>query len=128
MNSGLDLVRDVRNHLNGFAEIIPAPFLLNDGFVDAAGREVVLAGEFRVGIALVVAKVEIGLGAIVGDVDLAMLERAHGSGIHVEIGIKLQQADSKPASFQQASDRSGRQSFAQRRNDPARHEDEFLVH
>jgi len=39
-----------------------------------------------VGEALVVAQVEVGLGSIVGDEDLAVLEGRHGARIDVEVG------------------------------------------
>jgi hypothetical protein len=35
------------------------------------------------------AKIEIGLGAVIGDENLAMLVRRHRSGIDIEIGIEL---------------------------------------
>ena len=38
------------------------------------------------GEALVVAEVEVGLGAVVGDEDLAVLERAHRARIDVDVG------------------------------------------
>ena len=41
------------------------------------------------GEALVVAEVEVGLGAVVGDEHLAVLIGAHGPRIDVEIGIEL---------------------------------------
>ena len=40
----LDLVGDVRNHLDGAAEIVAAPLLLNDRLVDLARRPVVVPG------------------------------------------------------------------------------------
>ena len=40
--------------------------------------------------ALVVAEIEVGLGAVLGDEDLAVLERAHGARIHVDVGIELE--------------------------------------
>ena len=73
----LDLVGDVGNHLDRLAQILAAALLLDDGVVDAAGGEVVEPGHPGVGEALVVAQVEVGLGAVVGDEDLAVLERAH---------------------------------------------------
>ena len=45
--------------------------------VDLAGGEVVLLAHARRQEALVVAEVEVGLGAVVGDEHLAVLERAH---------------------------------------------------
>ena len=40
----LDRVGDVRDHLDGGAEIVAAPLLGEDFLVDAAGGDVVLAG------------------------------------------------------------------------------------
>ena len=45
--------------------------------------------------------VEIGLGAVLGDEHLAVLKRAHGAGIDVEIGIELLRLHPQPARFQQ---------------------------
>jgi len=53
----------VRDHLDGGAEIVAAPLLGEDVLVDAAGGDVVLAGRRTAGEALVMAEVEIGLGA-----------------------------------------------------------------
>ena len=74
-HGGFDFVGDVRNHLHGLAQVIAAALAGDDLFVDAAGGDVVGLGEAGVGEALVVAQVEIGLRAVVGDEDLAMLER-----------------------------------------------------
>src|SRR6185437_2015646 len=88
----LDRVGDVRDHLDGGAEIIAAPFLGEDILVDAPGRDIVEAGGRTAGEALIVAEVEIGLGAVVGDEDLAVLVGRHRAGVDVQIGIELAQA------------------------------------
>ena len=62
-----------------------------------------VAGEAGVGEALVVSKVEIGFSSVVGDEDLAMLEGRHGSGIDVEVGVELLQADAEAAAFEEAT-------------------------
>ena len=72
----LDRVGDVRDHLDGGAEIVAAPLLGDDVLIDAAGGDVVLPRRRAAGEALVVAEVEVGLGAVVGDEDLAVLIRA----------------------------------------------------
>ena len=85
----LDLVGDVRNHLHGAAQVLAAPLLLDDGLVDlAAGRVVELRHPLR-DEALVVAEVEVGLGAVVGDEHLAVLRRVHRARIDVEVRIQL---------------------------------------
>ena len=75
----LDLVGDVGNDLHGGAEILAAALLVDHRLVDPAGGDVVLPGERPIDEALVVAQVEIGLGAVVGHEDLAVLERRHGA-------------------------------------------------
>ena len=108
----LDFVGDVGNDLDGFAEVVAAPLLQDDLLVDAAGGEVVVARERRVGKALVVAEVEVGFRAVVGDKDLAVLEGRHGAGIDVEVGVELHQVDAQTAALKQAADGGRRQALA----------------
>src|SRR6266851_430632 len=60
----LDRVGDVRDHLDGGAEIIAAPFFGENVLVDAPGRDVVGLARRASGEPLVVTEVEIGLGAV----------------------------------------------------------------
>ena len=92
-HGGFDLVGHVRDHLYGLAQIIAAPLARNDLLVDAAGCEVIRLRQLGVREALVMAQVQVGFGAIVGDEDFAMLEGAHGAGIHVQIGVEFLQRD-----------------------------------
>ena len=77
LDGGFDFVGDVRNHLDGLAEIIAAAFFAENGFVNAAGGPVIVAAELGVREALVVAEVEIGLSAVFGDEHFAVLKRTH---------------------------------------------------
>ena len=58
----------------------------------------------RVSEALVVAKVQVGFGAVVGDENLAVLERVHGAGIDVDVGIELLEGDPKASGLEQRAD------------------------
>ena len=109
----LDGVGDVRDHLDGGAEIVAAPLLGEDVLVDAAGGDVVVSGGGTAGEALVMAEVEIGLGAVVGDEHLAVLVGRHGAGIDVEIGVELAQPDLVAARLQQRAERRGRETLAE---------------
>ena len=109
----LDLVGDVRNDLDGLAEIVAAALFGDDLLVDAAGGPVIVAGELGVGEALVVAQVEVGFGAVVGDENLAVLEGRHGAGIDVQVRVELHQVDFESAAFKQAADGGRRQALAQ---------------
>ena len=120
-----NFIGDVRNHLHRFSQVVAAALLGDDLFVDAAGRPVIVAGEPGVGKPFVVAQVEIGLRAIIGDKDFSMLERGHRPGIDVEVGIELLQVHLQPAAFEETSDGSRRQSLAQGRHNTAGHKYEF---
>ena len=108
----LDGVGDVGNDLDGGAEIVAAALLGEDVLVDAAGGDVVATGGGPPGEALVMAEVEIGLGAVVGDENLAVLVRRHGARIDVEIGVELAQADLVATRLQQRAERCGSETLA----------------
>jgi hypothetical protein len=80
-----------------------------------------LAG--HAGEALVMAEIEVGLGAVIGDEDLAVLIRAHRARIDIEIGVELAQADRVAARLQQRAERRRSQTFAQRGDHAAGDED-----
>ncbi len=108
----LDLVGDVRNHLHGLAEIIAAAFLHDHHLVDLTAGEVVVPGEDAIGETLVVSEVEVGLGAVVQDVNFAVLEGVHRPGIDVEIGIEFLEDDAQSAQFQEGPEGGGGEAFA----------------
>ncbi len=88
-DEGLDGVGDVGDHLHRRAEIIAAPLLADDLLVDAPRGDVVGLAGGTPGEALVMAEVEVGLSAVVGDEHLAVLIGAHGSRVDIEIGVEL---------------------------------------
>ncbi len=108
----LDGVGDVGDHLDGGAEIVAAALLGEDFLIDAPGGDVVLPGRRPAGEALVMAEVEIGLGAVIGDEHLAVLVWRHGSGVDIEIGVELAQAHRIAARLQQGAERRRSQAFA----------------
>src|SRR5688572_28595267 len=56
----LDLVSDVRDHLYGTTEIVPAALLFDHAFVDLTGGEVVDLAHLGADEALVVTEIEVG--------------------------------------------------------------------
>ena len=82
------------NDLHGLAQVVAAPLFGNDGFVDAARRAVVVAEHADARKAFVVSQIKVGFGPVIGNENLAVLERAHGAGIDVQVGIKFQQRNS----------------------------------
>ena len=63
------------------------------------------------------ADVEVGLGAVVGDEDLAVLERVHRPGVDVEVGVELLHGDPQTARPQQPAEAGGREPLAERGGD-----------
>ncbi|MGY4294773.1 hypothetical protein ACVWXN_002868 [Bradyrhizobium sp. i1.4.4] len=94
----------MRNDLDGRAEIIAAPLLGDDVLVDAPGGDIVLLGRRPAGEALVVTEIEIGLRAVIGHEHFAVLIRRHRSGIEVEIGVELAEADLVAPGLQQGTE------------------------
>ena len=85
--------------LNGPAEKVAAPFAGDDRCVDLTRRDVV-PGEIFVDEPLVVSKIKIGLGAVIGDEDLAVLIRRHRARIDVDVRIELLHTDMQAARLQ----------------------------
>ena len=85
----LDLIGDVRHDLHGVAEEIAAALLVENRVVDLPVH-VARARHLDADEALVVAEVEVGLGAVVGDEHLAVLKRTHRAGIDVQVRIELE--------------------------------------
>ena len=75
--------------LHALAEVFAGALLAQHLLVDLTGGDVRLLAQIHVEEALIVADVEIGFGAVLGDVDLTMLERVHRAGIDVDVGIKF---------------------------------------
>jgi len=108
-----DLVGDMRDHLHRGAQIVPAPLLLEDGRIDPPGGDVVRLRRRDAGEPLVVAQVEVGLGPVVGDEDLAVLIRAHRARIDIQIGVKLAQTHLVAARLQKRAESGGCEAFSQ---------------
>jgi len=115
----LDRIGHVRDDLHRGAEIIAAPLALDDRLIDAARGHIVRLARRHAGEALVMAKVEIGLRAVIGDVHLAVLIGRHRARIDIEIGIELADAHAVPACLQQSAQACGHQALAKRGNHAA---------
>src|SRR5262249_17983060 len=104
-NEVLNGVGDVRNNLDGRAQIIAAPLLSENFLIDTAGRNIVLARRRTTGEPLVMTQVEIGLGPVVGDENLAMLIRRHRARVDIQIGVELAQSHFVSARLQERAKR-----------------------
>ena len=114
----------MRNDLHRAAEIFSAPFALNDHRINATGRYAVGLARDNAGVAFVMAEIEIGLGAVVGDIDLAMLIGTHRPRIDIEIRVELAQTDFESARLQQCAERRCGETLTERGNHAAGDENE----
>ena len=89
----LDLVGDVRDDLDGLAEIVATPLGFQHREIDGAGCGVGVFGEVFVYEAFVVAEIQVGLAAVVCDEHLAVLEGVHRAGIDVDVRVELEHRD-----------------------------------
>ena len=118
----LDLVGDVGDDLDRVAEIVAAPLLLDHRQIDRTGGHVGASAQVLAGEALVVAEIEVGLSPVVGDEDLAVLERVHRSGVDVDVRVELLVDDAETAGAKEATKRGGGDALAERGDDPTRDE------
>ena len=70
----LYFVGHMRNDLHRFTEVIAPAFFFQHAFVNLAGGEIVAAAHARFNKTLVMAQVEVGFCAVIGDIHLAVLE------------------------------------------------------
>jgi hypothetical protein len=103
----------VRNHLDGAAEVVAAALAPDHRVVDRAGRYVRLAGRVDVREALVVPEVQIGLRAVLGHEDLAVLERAHRARVDVDVRVELLERHAHAARDEKPADRRRRDALAE---------------
>jgi len=113
----LDLVGDVRDDLHGVAQVLTAPLLGDHAGVDLAGGHVGGAVEVDVEETLVVADVQVGLGAVVGDEHLTVLERVHGARVDVQVRVELLHGDPQTPRLEQRTQTGGGQALAERGSD-----------
>ena len=123
LDAVLDLVGDVRDDLHRLAEEVASPLLGDHALVDGPGGGVGLAVEVLVDEALVVAEIEVGLAAVVGDEHLAVLEGVHGSGVDVDVRVELLHRDPQAPALEQPAQRGRGQILAQGTRHPTGDED-----
>ena len=72
---------------------------------------------------LVVAEVEVGLAAVVGDEHLAVLERVHRAGVDVDVRVELLHRDPQAPQLQQAAEGGRGEALAEGAGNASGHED-----
>ena len=95
------------HHLNGLAQIVTASLALNDGLVDAACGDAVVAGGADAGKPFVVPQVEVGFETVLRHVALAVFVRVQRPRIDIDVGVELLNGHLVAACLQQFTDAGG---------------------
>src|SRR5690606_29445859 len=103
------------NHLNGRAQELSTTFAADNVLIHAPSGEVILFGHARANESLVMTQIEVSFSAIFSDKDFAVMNRAHGARIDVNVGVKLKNRDFEATRFENCRQRSCSNAFAQRR-------------
>ena len=120
-----DLIGHVGNNLNRGTQILAPAFLVQHVPVHLSGGQVGELVQVFVDEALVVTQVQIGLRAVLGDVDLAVLVGAHGAGVNVDVGVQLLGGDLQSPRLEKTAKRRRGDALAQTGNHAAGHKDVF---
>jgi hypothetical protein len=117
-DSRLDLIGNVRNHLDRCAKVVTTTFLGDDVSVDTSGGKIVIAVQTAAGPheAFVMTEIKVSFGSIGGDVNLTMLQGTHRARIHIDIGIELHHGDFEATGLEDGAKRGGSNALPKRGN------------
>jgi len=105
-------VGNVGHRLNGAAKEVAAALFGYKVEIDLSGGEIGGPGQLDIDESFVMAQVQVGLAAVLGHKDLAVLIGGHGSRIDVEVRVQLDNGDGDSSALQDASDRCDADPFA----------------
>ena len=92
-----DHVGNVGDHLNGRTEVFTAAFTLQNFRINFPGCDVAVLIQVDVNKPFIMAKVEVGLRAIVGNEHFTMLIRVHRPRIDIDIRVEFLNGDLQTA-------------------------------
>ena len=106
-HTALNLIRDMRYHLNGLSQIVAMTLTIDNSLVDTARGNRVVTGGMDACKAFIVTKVEIGLHAIYRHITLTVLVGVQCARVDVDIGVEFLNSDLIAACLQQFTDAGG---------------------
>jgi hypothetical protein len=93
----------VWDNLNSATQVFSPALFANHRGIDLSGGHIIcLAGGF-IGKTLVVAEVEVGFCAIIGNEDFAMLVGRHGTGVHIDVGVQFHEGNGDTTILEQSA-------------------------
>jgi len=123
-----NFIGDVGNDLNRAAQIVTAPFPVQNFLIDLAGSDRAIVRQAQVAKAFVMPQVQVSLGAVVQNEDFPVLVRAKRSRVDVQIGVQLLNGNVETARLQEPPDCCSGYALTNGREHPAREKDNFSGH
>ena len=121
----LDFICDMGNDLNGGAEIFAAALFVQNIPIHLSRGEIGIFIQIFVDKTLIVPKVQVGFRAVLRDIDLAVLIRAHRARVNIDIRVKLLCGDLEAFCLEQSSERGRRDAFSKPGDNAAGYENIF---
>src|SRR5215207_2691676 len=115
----LDLVCNMRDHLDRPTEKIAAAFLADDVRVDLSAGEIARLAQTDIDEPLVVTEVEVCFSAVIEDIHLSVLVWTHCARVNIDVRVELLHGHFEPALLQKESGCGGSYPFADRGNNTA---------
>ena len=128
VDATLDLPGNVGDDLHRAPQIVPPPLPVKHIPVHLAGGYGGVNVQVLIDEPLVMAQIQIRLSAVVGDEDLPVLIRIHGTGVHVQIGVQLLNLHPQAPLLQKAAQGRGGNPLAQAGHHAAGDENIFDGH
>ena len=89
VEAAFDFVGNMGDYLNGAAAEVSAALFVENGPVDLSCGHIGIPGKAFIDKALVVAKVQVCFGAVISHKHFSVLDRVHGAGVNVDVGVEL---------------------------------------
>ena len=109
----LDLIGYMRDYLHRGSQVLAPSLAVQNVPVYSSGCQVRELVKVLIDESLVMSQVQIGLSAVIRNIDLTVLIGTHGSGINVDIGIKFLRCDLQPSRLEKSSKGCCRYSFTE---------------
>ena len=125
---GLDLISNMGNDLHRTAQVIAPAFFRNDGLVDFTGGHIGTLGQVDIYKTFIMTQVQVRFRSVIRHKHFAVLIRAHGSRIDIDIRIKFLYRNLIAPALQQTPQGSCRNPLTQRRNHAACYKNVLCCH
>ena len=128
VETALDLIGDMWDNLYRSSAEISAAFFLQNGPVNLTGCDIGIFRQTLIDKTLIMSKVQVCLGTVVGYEYLTMLDRIHRSRVDIDIRIEFLHRYFVATRFQKSSEGCGCDTFSQSGNNTSCYKYIFYCH